>query len=153
MKILLLHTSSNYPLFLFLHRFRLVFAEMSFKIQRYLEAKSDVLPKEISQKVSKLRRTAELKIQSNHCHSLFHLYSILIHASAWGVRVIDPISHNITASEVLSWGCASDQAFGWVYSKKVRCNSVATVTGYGLDNTRAICKNDSLPMYSASLYP
>jgi hypothetical protein len=72
---------------------------------------------------------AELKTQGNHCHSLFHLYSILIHASPWGVRVRDPIRQNVTTTDVLAWGFASDQAFGWAYSKKVRCNSVATATG------------------------
>jgi hypothetical protein len=56
-------------------------------------------------------------------------------------------------TEVLSWSFDSEKIFGWAYRKKVRCNSVATVTGYGMDNMRSICKNGSLPMYSASFCP
>jgi hypothetical protein len=62
------NTSTPYFLqlstFLFLRHFRLVFAEMSYEIQRYLAAKSDVQAKKIRQELSKLRRMAELRLKA-----------------------------------------------------------------------------------------
>jgi hypothetical protein len=152
MKILLPNSSSNYPLFLFLHNFGLVYAEMSFEIQRYIAAESDVQAKKRSQDVSKPRRMTELRLkaitvtwdgQSSAVNTILRfplpLYFTPILHSCQSLRCAchrpdQPEDYGNRGPHLgqtfwpLTWMGIQWLAMGWM------------------------CKNGSLPVYSASMY-
>lgn len=79
------NTSTPYflqlPTFFLLRHFRLIFAEMSFEIQRHLAAKSEKKDKEKKPGGVKAWAPVRDRTQGNHCRSLFHLCSTVTHVS------------------------------------------------------------------------
>jgi hypothetical protein len=137
MKILLLHISSNYPLFLSLHRFALVFAETSFEVQRKISVRlattTDMKAEFVSLGACHISgEVPDSNLMYNGKRSIGWMFlrillPSLIHPKSTSIYdglspAISLIRLNVMTTPLIRRDFTSDPAFGRVHSKKIKYN-------------------------------